>query len=76
VIYQDALQDAIGYATIIKNTVLVIYFPRIDSYGPYGLERFVQDGNDNSYQIAASVNGEGVVTESNWIKAKLQEVAA
>jgi hypothetical protein len=76
--YQDALADAINYATIIKKAVLVVYFPRIDSYGPYGLDRFVQDGNDNGYQIAASVDHHGIITESKWVKEQLglAEVAA
>jgi len=74
--YQDALAQAVGYANILKRTILVMYFPTIDSFGPYGLNEFVQAGNPGGYTIAASVDGEGVVTESDWIKAKLQEVAA
>jgi hypothetical protein len=53
-----------------------MYFPTIDSFGPYGLTDFVQAGNPGGYTIAASVDHNGFITESDWIKAKLQEVAA
>lgn len=75
-IYQDALDQAVGYASTLKRSILVMYFPTIDSFGPYGLTDFVQAGNPGGYTIAASVDHNGFITESDWIKAKLQEVAA
>ena len=74
--YQDALKSAINTATLMEQPVVVKFWDSSNDYHECLLSSAVSVGAWEHSTIVACVDHKGNVTESDWIKAKLQEVAA
>lgn len=74
--YQEALTSAIKTAKITEQAVVVKFWKFTNDYQDCFLSSAVTVGAWDHSTIVASVDHEGNVTEGEWIKAKLQEVAA
>lgn len=76
--YTKALKDAEDWATLLKSTYVVKYWPMSDDYIYCQLELAVElyTGNNANAPIVASVDHNGIITESAWVKAQLEAVAA
>jgi hypothetical protein len=74
--YQDALKSAITTAEVTGQSVVVKFWHKLNDFSDCLLESAVSVGAWEHSIIVACVDHKGNVTESDWIKAKLQEVAA
>lgn len=74
--YQDALKSAITTAEVTGQSVVVKFWHKLDDFSDCLLSSAVSIGAWEHSTIVASVDHKGNITESDWIKAKLQEVAA
>ena len=73
--YLTALQTAKTRAVESTTSYIIRYYPETFDFLPMSLQTATVVGGWEVSTIAASVDHNGIVTESKWIKDK-QEVAA
>ena len=76
--YQSALDRAVAAATELKMVIVIVHWGERSGYGVAMLKSLMElyKPSDKPANIVTFVDADGNVTESDWIKAKLQEVAA
>ena len=75
--YAKVLEESGAEAVEYKSARVVVYRPYSDEFRHFYLNVHTMNESPDFHElIVASIEHNGIVTESDWIKAKLQEVAA
>jgi hypothetical protein len=77
--YTEALTGAEQWSSTLGQAYVVVYYSLQDSFIYINLETFTNLATPDDYgRIVASVDHQGIITESNWVKEQLglKEVAA
>lgn len=69
--YNEALTEAEKRAVAQKEAYVVRYWSEIDEFMPISLENATIVGGWDVSTIAATVNHEGIITESRWVKPQM-----